>query len=81
MTGSSRGIGRAIALRLAKDGYDVCVNDIVANEKGCREVAKEIKDMGRKSCVAVADVRKRKEVADMIQTSVKELGDLNTMYG
>lgn len=81
MTGSSRGIGRAIALRLAEDGYDVCVNDVAANEKGCQEVAKEIQGKGRKSCVAVADVTKRSEVAAMIQTSVKELGDLNTMYG
>lgn len=37
--------------------------------------------MGRKSCVAIADVRKRSDVEAMIQTSVKELGDLNTMYG
>ena len=36
--------------------------------------------MGRKSCVAIADVSKLKEVEEMIQTSVKELGDLNTMY-
>ena len=79
VTGSSRGIGRSIALRLAQDGYDVCVNDVSANQKGCEEVAKEIKDMGRKSCVAIADVTKLSEVEQMVQTSVKELGDLNTM--
>jgi hypothetical protein len=56
------------------------VNDIAANEKGCQDVAKEIQGKGRKSCVAIADVTKRSEVASMIQTSVKELGDLNTMY-
>lgn len=79
VTGSSRGIGKAIALRLARDGYDVCVNDIAANKQGCEEVAKEIQDMGRKSCVAVADVTKLSEVQGMIETSVEELGELSTM--
>lgn len=37
--------------------------------------------MGRKACVATADVSKITEVQHMIETSVKELGDLNTMYG
>ena len=36
--------------------------------------------MGRKSCVAIADVTKLNEVQSMIETSVKELGELNTMY-
>lgn len=79
VTGSSRGIGRAIAIRIAQDGYDVCVNDIEANKQGCEEVAQEIQKMGRKSCVATADVSKLSEVEAMIQTAVKELGNLNTM--
>lgn len=79
VTGSSRGIGRAIAIRIAQDGYDVCINDIEANREGCEKVAKEIQDLGRKSCVACADVSKLKEVEQMIQTAVKELGPLNTM--
>ncbi|GIZ36856.1 hypothetical protein CKM354_000032200 [Cercospora kikuchii] len=79
VTGSSRGIGRAVALRLAQDGYDVAVNDIAANKSGAEEVAKEIQGMGRKSTVAIADVSKLKEVEDMIQHAVNELGPLNTM--
>ena len=79
VTGSSRGIGKSIALRLASDGYNVCINDIAANEKGCDEVVDEIKSMGRKACTAVADVSKRYEVRDMIQKSIKELGPLHTM--
>ncbi|KAL1846414.1 hypothetical protein Daus18300_014257 [Diaporthe australafricana] len=79
VTGSARGIGKSIALRLASDGYNVCINDIPALEKGCDEVVKEIKSMGGKACTAVADVTKRTEVQDMIQKSVKELGPLHTM--
>jgi hypothetical protein len=79
VTGSSRGIGKSIALRLAADGYNVCINDIGANSKGCEEVVKEIKAMGRNSCSAIADVSKRDEVAQMVQISVKELGPLDVM--
>ncbi|TGJ88542.1 hypothetical protein E0Z10_g184 [Xylaria hypoxylon] len=79
ITGSSRGIGKAIALRLAADGYNVCINDVSANQGGCDKVAEEIRRMGRRACVAVADVTKRDEVKDMIETSVRELGPLHTM--
>lgn len=79
MTGSSRGIGRAIALRIARDGYDVCINDIAANESGSHDVAKQIRDLGRRAVVATADVRKLSEVQAMIEKTVGELGPLNTM--
>lgn len=79
VTGSARGIGRAIALRLAQDGYDVAINDIAANQQGCEETAKAISDLGRKSVVVVADVSKLSEVEQMIKTAVDKLGPLNTM--
>ncbi|KAL5421385.1 hypothetical protein PMIN04_005624 [Paraphaeosphaeria minitans] len=79
ITGSARGIGKAIAFRLAQDGYDICVNDIPSNQSEADAVAKEIKSMGRNAIAVAADVSNLSEVQRLVQTSADELGPLDTM--
>ncbi|KAF2817276.1 acetoin dehydrogenase-like protein [Mytilinidion resinicola] len=79
VTRSSQGIGKAIALRLAEDGYDILVNDVQTNETGVLEVVKEVKSLGRNAFPYLADVSKLNEVERMVETSVSELGPLNIM--
>ena len=77
VTGAGRGIGRAIALRLAKDGLVVVVNDI--NSDNVRKVAKEIEATGRKSLAIVADVSNKEQVYGMVDTAVEKFGRLDVM--
>ncbi|CAF3639714.1 unnamed protein product [Rotaria sp. Silwood1] len=56
ITGAARGIGRAIALRFARDGLNVAVNDIEASSSDLSKVQQEIEKMGRKSVALIADV-------------------------
>jgi len=81
VTGSSRGIGEAIARRLAAEGYAVCINDVGANQKGIDSLVADLNSThGPKSAVGiVADVGKSAEVKDMIQQSVSALGPLTLM--
>ena len=60
VTGAGQGIGRGIALRLAKDGADVAIVDV--NGKNLATVAEEIKAIGRKATTFVADVSDRAQV-------------------
>lgn len=55
VTGSSKGLGRAIALDLAKDGYDLVINYARSRSKA-EEVAAEIEKMGQKALLIKANV-------------------------
>ena len=77
VTGSGRGIGRGIALRLAQDGANVVINDI--NAETANNVVKEVKALGVKSLAIVADVSKGKEVYSMVNKVVEKFGKLDIM--
>lgn len=55
VTGSSRGIGRACALRLAEAGADVIIN-YVSSKQSAMEVSEEVRALGRTAAVVKADV-------------------------
>ncbi|KAL1985471.1 hypothetical protein VTN96DRAFT_7914 [Rasamsonia emersonii] len=82
VTGSARGIGKAIALRLAQDGYSVCINDIAALADDINNVVNEINNSSSGTTRAigvVADVTKASEVEAMIKQTVEQLGPLTLM--
>ncbi|KIJ16161.1 hypothetical protein PAXINDRAFT_11206 [Paxillus involutus ATCC 200175] len=79
VTGSAQGIGRGIALRLAKDGYDIALNDIPSKYDQLRVVADDIDKSGRKALVLPADVAVEEQVQEMVQEVAKELGGLDVM--
>jgi meso-butanediol dehydrogenase/(S,S)-butanediol dehydrogenase/diacetyl reductase len=77
VTGAGRSIGRAIALRLARDGHAVAVNDV--NKAGAEAVAAEIADAGGRAIAVPADVTDRAAVFAMVDRAAEELGALDVM--
>lgn len=91
VTGSAQGIGRAIALRLAADGYSVALGDIAAKAEALEALSSKIsEDFGtnvgdaeekewkaRKVAVLCVDVRDESSVKEMVDKCVTELGRLD----
>jgi 3-oxoacyl-[acyl-carrier protein] reductase len=78
VTGSSRGIGRAIALRLARDGYAVVVNyRSAAAEAG--EVVRAIEALGQKGIAIGADVAAAADRARLMSDALKHFGRLDVL--
>lgn len=80
MTGAAQGIGRGIALRLAKDGFDVAVNDIPSNSDTLEELAQGILDSsGGRAIPILGDVSSESDVVGMVKTCASELGGLDVV--
>ena len=83
--GGEKGIGRAIATRLAAEGADVIVNDLSAEPSadgswgGLNQVVEEIGALGRRSLGVTADVSNGAQVRSMIETVLKEFGQIDIL--
>ena len=78
VTGANSGIGRAVALGLARAGADVAVN-YVTDPAAADEVAHEIEGMGRRAITLKADVSKEDEVERMFADAIAKFGTLHVM--
>ncbi len=78
VTGGSRGIGRAIALKLAKEGANVAV-DYAGSEALANEVVEEIKQLGKDAIAIQCDVSNGDSVAEMIKETIAHFGSLDIL--
>jgi 3-oxoacyl-[acyl-carrier protein] reductase len=79
VTGSARGIGRAIALKLAEAGANIVVNDIAAAADSLEGVAAEIRALNRQALVVTADVSSSEDVARLIETAASHFGRIDIL--
>ena len=79
VTGSARGIGRAIALKLAEVGADIVVNDIAASAEALENTANEIRALKRKALAVTADVSSPPDVARLIDTAASTMGRIDIL--
>lgn len=79
ITGASRGIGRAIALRLADQGHTIAIN-YNSHKEDAEEVLREINKRGSSGMIVKANVSKLEEVQEMIKQVENSLGPVEILY-
>ncbi|OCH87937.1 acetoin reductase family protein [Obba rivulosa] len=79
VTGGAEGIGRAIAIRLAQDGFDVAVLDLPSSEAKAQAVVGEIEKHGRKALKLFGDVSIEEDVKAAVDRVVASWGGLDVM--
>jgi NAD(P)-dependent dehydrogenase (short-subunit alcohol dehydrogenase family) len=77
VTGARRGIGRAIALALAREGANVVVCDI--SQEDCQKVVDEIEGLKRRGLALKCDVSSDDDVEDMVKKTVAEFGRVDIL--
>ena len=78
VTGSSQGIGEAVAIRLAEDGANVIVN-YHTHPEGASRVVDRIRTLGRQSVYIGADLSRTGEICKLVEEGVKQLGQIDIL--
>jgi NAD(P)-dependent dehydrogenase (short-subunit alcohol dehydrogenase family) len=77
VTGSSQGLGLAIALRLAEDGCDIIVNDLPSKHSAMKDAVRRIALNGARAVDVAADVSHENEVRRLVEVTVEKFGKLD----
>jgi meso-butanediol dehydrogenase/(S,S)-butanediol dehydrogenase/diacetyl reductase len=75
VTGGGRGLGQGIVMRLAEEGCDVAVVDII--EENAKKVAEDVNALGRRAIALKVDVTKWDQVQNMVKDTIDQLGSLD----
>ncbi len=78
VTGAARGIGKAIALKLASFGANIVINDI-ASSVDADETAKQLEALGCETLVYKCDVRNYDEVSEMVKATIERFGSVDIL--
>jgi 3-oxoacyl-[acyl-carrier protein] reductase len=78
VTGSGRGIGRAIALKLADLGADIIINDIEGST-GAPEVVEQVESKGRKSIFIPADISVADDASKLVQKAIEAFSKIDIL--
>ena len=78
VTGASRGLGRAIAVALARAGADVAVNFLQSAERAA-EVVRSVEETGRRALAVKADVSDLADAASLVERTAEEFGRLDVL--
>jgi len=79
VTGGAEGIGRAIALRLSRDGFDVAILDLPSSEAKVQSVVEEIENSGKRALKILGDVSVEADVKAAVEQVVATWGGLDVM--
>jgi meso-butanediol dehydrogenase/(S,S)-butanediol dehydrogenase/diacetyl reductase len=79
VTGASRGIGRALAIGLAKFGCDVAITDLPSEARPLTETAREIEKTGHKAYSRLMDVSNKPEVDAAVDGVLREVGRIEVL--
>jgi NAD(P)-dependent dehydrogenase (short-subunit alcohol dehydrogenase family) len=79
VTGAAQGIGLAIAIKLAEDGYGLVINDLPSKESALAQAVESIVNKGGKAIAASGDVSVEEDVKNLVQKAVQVFGRLDVV--